>query len=403
MARKKHWSKVVEESGVTLRLYERENSSAVWYAYSEGGRKLRKSLKTSDRALAEERARDIARRTARDVLVGDRPPTERLTVGQLADFYLAHRGPLLSLSRRRFMEATLALFRIHLGASFVMADFGQHDADTYVAARQSGRVRTADRRGSNAPEPATVKNELDALSTVCNWACGFRRDGHVLLASNPVRGLTKPRQDNPSRPRATEARYLALLAVADEADPNGRLRALLVLAWETGRRINSILHLRASDVLLSTNQIRGALAGIGEDEDAADDWPQALRWRPEWDKMGYSDVSPISGAARNALEVYLRRHPVVGEGFLFPGNRDPSQALHKLMAGYYLTRAEDLAGLPHQKRGGWHAFRRGWATRRKHLPVQDVMAQGGWRDVKALQTAYQGADAKTRLMVAESA
>ena len=93
----------------------------------------------------------------------------------------------------------------------------------------------------------------------------------------------------------------------------------------------------------------------------------------------------------------------VGEGFLFPGNRDPSQALHKLMAGYYLTRAEDLAGLPHQKRGGWHAFRRGWATRRKHLPVQDVMAQGGWRDVKALQTAYQGADAKTRLMVAESA
>ena len=65
------------------------------------------------------------------------------------------------------------------------------------------------------------------------------------------------------------------------------------------------------------------------------------------------------------------------------------------MAGYYLLRAEKLAGLPHQKRGGWHGFRRAWATRRKVLPVQDVMRAGGWRDVKALQTAYQSADPET--------
>tara|TARA_B100000470_G_scaffold144159_1_gene111802 strand:+ start:186 stop:347 length:162 start_codon:yes stop_codon:yes gene_type:complete len=44
---------------------------------------------------------------------------------------------------------------------------------------------------------------------------------------------------------------------------------------------------------------------------------------------------------------------------------------------------------------GWHGFRRAWATRRKVLPVQDVMRAGGWRDVKALQTAYQSADPET--------
>jgi hypothetical protein len=56
--------------------------------------------------------------------------------------------------------------------------------------------------------------------------------------------------------------------------------------------------------------------------------------------------------ARVPLEAYLRRHPVVGEAWLFPANRDPSRALDKLMAGYYLLRAEKLAGLPHQKRRG---------------------------------------------------
>ncbi|HAD75073.1 MAG TPA: hypothetical protein DCG16_04775 [Gemmatimonadetes bacterium] len=47
------------------------------------------------------------------------------------------------------------------------------------------------------------------------------------------------------------------------------------------------------------------------------------------------------------------------------------------------------------ERWGWHGFRRAWATRRKVLPVQDVMRAGGGRDVKALQTAYQSADPET--------
>ena len=73
----------------------------------------------------------------------------------------------------------------------------------------------------------------------------------------------------------------------------------------------------------------------------------------------------------------------------------------KRLAGWRLVKAEKLAGLPHAKRGGWHAFRRGWATRRKHLPVQDVMAAGGWRDISALQKAYQAADPETVRKVME--
>ena len=56
---------------------------------------------------------------------------------------------------------------------------------------------------------------------------------------------------------------------------------------------------------------------------------------------------------------------------------------------------------PRQKRGGWHAFRRAWASRRKHLLVQDVMVAGGWRDINALQRAYQAADPETVRRVME--
>lgn len=53
------------------------------------------------------------------------------------------------------------------------------------------------------------------------------------------------------------------------------------------------------------------------------------------------------------------------------------------------------------KQGLWHAFRRGWASARKELPVKDVMAAGGWHDESALQTAYQSADPKTTRQVVE--
>ena len=113
-------------------------------------------------------------------------------------------------------------------------------------------------------------------------------------------------------------------------------------------------------------------------------------------------VSPLSEAATEALERYLRRNPKVGDAWLFPATEDDGKALSKLMAGYYLKRAEQLAGVGHQRRGGWHAFRRAWASHRRHLPVKDVMAAGGWRDASALQKAYQHADPETVRRVMEA-
>jgi hypothetical protein len=65
----------------------------------------------------------------------------------------------------------------------------------------------------------------------------------------------------------------------------------------------------------------------------------------------------------------------------------------------WLTEAERVAGLPKQAGSLWHAFRRGWATARKHMPLKDTTAAGGWASTETLLRCYQQPDKQTMLAV----
>lgn len=65
----------------------------------------------------------------------------------------------------------------------------------------------------------------------------------------------------------------------------------------------------------------------------------------------------------------------------------------------WLTVAEKEAGLPKLKGTLWHAYRRKWATERKHHSLKDVAEAGGWKDTETLLTCYQQPDRKTLLAV----
>ena len=54
---------------------------------------------------------------------------------------------------------------------------------------------------------------------------------------------------------------------------------------------------------------------------------------------------------------------------------------------------------PAKKLLGFHAYRRKWATERKHLPLKDVAEAGGWLDTRSLENCYQQVDEETLLRV----
>ncbi len=72
-----------------------------------------------------------------------------------------------------------------------------------------------------------------------------------------------------------------------------------------------------------------------------------------------------------------------------------AKPLSKDLAREWLRRAEAIAGVEPHQGSAWHAYRRSWATERKHLLDKDVAAAGGWSDPTSLKAAYQQVDEAT--------
>ena len=168
------------------------------------------------------------------------------------------------------------------------------------------------------------------------WACDFvKPNGERLLSFNPLpkssarrREVGWPTEKNPRRPVASHNRYVATMKHVGGIDPQGRLRCILSLARFTGRRESAICKLWASDMLLSEDQVRAALAGEGLDERLAEHMPHgAIRWRAATDKQDFLFITPISADTRSELDIYLRGNPRVGDVPLFPAPKDPSKSI----------------------------------------------------------------------------
>jgi hypothetical protein len=328
-----------------------------------------------------------------------------VTFGTVVQLYLAHRAPLLSPIRQFRIQLSLGLLRRFFGDDLRLVDLDQTRIDAYVAARRSGALRALTGTGKRARvRDGTIRQNLNLLSAILRWARGFRVNGQRLLATNPLDGIKLPTERNVKRPIASEDRYRRTLAKAATVDPSGRLACLLALARHTGRRINAICHLRAADVLLSLETVERALATTGRDVRESAHMPHgAILWRPEHDKGGYEELTPLAAPARAALELYVRQAAVVGDAPLFPSGPARAVSIHQNTASYYLLRAERAAGLAKLDRGAWHPYRRLWASERKHLSDVDVARAGGWRTITVMRQSYQLADAATVLSVIENA
>lgn len=324
-------------------------------------------------------------------------PDSSPRLGLVLDLYGRHETPKKVETERRADARRAELWVRMLGDDKELSQVAHREWDRFIELRSSGVI---DARGKVVADTSrrpvrngTVKADLVFLRTLIHWAMRWQDgSGRYLMNADPTRGFSIPRTLNPRRPVATLDRYEKVLAAAAQTNMQvtwgerrvsrpSYLREVLVLAYHTGRRISAILALRYEDVRLDRRPYA------------------AIRWPADTDKSRRESLVPVSPAVKQVLESILRDRPGIEAGPIFPAAQNPRQRTSTMVASAWLLKAEKIAGVDKHDGSLWHAYRRGWATARKHLPDVDVAAAGGWRDTTTLKAVYQQADESTMYRV----
>ena len=357
---------------------------------------VRKSLKHSDKDRARAWALDQAAKLARGE---EALRTGKASLEDVFAAYQKHRTPRKTKGEQKQDARRIKMWKAVLGTQIDPHNVSLGDWERFIDLRSSGAINP--RGGAVAQDKRrpvrdrTVEADCNWLRWVFNWAVKWRTpSGHYLMRENPVRGFEAPKEQDPRRPVATQDRFLAIRKVSDQvmmesrwgkrAETRSYLSELLDIVNGTGRRISAVCKLTYEDLRLENVK------------DAPDGF---IRWPARTDKMRRGTIVPISPEVRGAIDRLLRERPGIGAAPLFPSPEDAQKPITRHLADKWLRKGEELAELEPQKGSLWHAYRRKWATERKHLPDVDVAAAGGWKTVQTLKSAYQQADAETMLRV----
>lgn len=395
--RKKAWSHSEGPYGFRIRVFEDPASKIIYAEMRDstrpcGYRSISLRHRDRERALAWARQQSVQWEAAGEQLHNTTP-----TLTRILTLYEKFQTPTKSKSEQQADRRRDVMWTKVLGANKDLATLTAREWQEFTDARRSGAI---DAKGAPVPgdkrkpvRDGTVWSDLVHLRTVLHWAMRWRgENAQRLLREDPTLGLPMPRDKNPRRPVATQDRFETVRAAADQVmmvegrgetrrETRSFLPEILDLAHGTGRRISAILALRRSDLNF-------------------DEGPHgAIRWPAVTDKTGREWLVPMSQAVRAAIDRALSDRPVIGAAYLFPSPVREGEPVSKEIASRWLVEAEKLAGVPKQEGSLWHAYRRGWATARKHWPVQDVMAAGGWSEPTTLQSCYQQADQETMYRV----
>jgi integrase len=287
----------------------------------------------------------------------------------------------------------------YYGADFDVARLSKDAQRRYERARAAGGLRYRhDRRVvrggrvhtemivhvSQPTRARSAEADLVLLHAMLNWATTVRLNGTPWLSANPLKGIERRPEKNPRRPVTCQERFdatrQAIQARAARA-PAGSLEQLrwirlelgLVLAEATGRRIGAIRQLRWEDIDYAS---------------------PAITWRADADKMGVLWTIDLAAPLVAELRQFQARLSGIG-GWVFPSTRFPDQVMDRWAMVKWLLVAEADAGLPKLVGGVWHPYRRKWAMERKHWPIRDVAAVGGWKSIRSLVECYAQSDRGT--------
>lgn len=403
MSKRGTWRESFGPHGARVTVGERRRGGNVYLFYWNGRkerrekRSLRFKVRDADGELidgAVDKAKKKAKKVSNTLIDGELPSTgPDRTVGRIFDLFRREQLHGLSESREKDLRRALEMWEAWLGRRFDLSTFDRREWDAFARERGSGAI---DARGRHVPAksrrevgPRTVGKDLGTLRQVCRFAEGTRdrESAAFLLDRDPTRGLKLPREKSPSRPVARIETFRRLLSVADRIEvghgkkhkARAPLRELLILSAHTGRRIGAIVALRWSDWRPSEGP-----HGV-------------LRWRADSDKSGAEHIAEVTPEVRQTLQAWRQEGRGDGE-WIFPAPESDGH-VRADVAGRWLREAEAEGKVWRDRerpdRWGWHAFRRMWATARKHLPDVDVAEAGGWADPAVMRQCYQHADRET--------
>ncbi|MDE0357999.1 MAG: tyrosine-type recombinase/integrase [Gammaproteobacteria bacterium] len=347
-----------------VRVFPDPKTGLLQIEWRENGRRLSRSLKHRDWARAKRQADEAAAGFAVHEPNGKaEAEPEPLTLDRLFEIYEEEVTPSKTRKSWQRDRAAMAMFLKFFGRSRDPATLSQRDWDRFIRERRAGTVGPSGKPVGNR----MIEADLTFLMSVLNWAARSRDErGSLLLDRNPLKGLRKPIEKNPTRVVLTEEEYQALLGVSRPLD--WRFHVALVLAHETGHRIGAIRNLRWLDV----------------DFDG-----ETIRWRAQHEKTGYEHTTPLTTEALVALEEARRCNPGGADAPLLPATRNPSECVGLPQARFWWKKAERLAGLEPKRHRGWHSLRRKFASDLMDLPLKVLCELGGWKAAKTVLRCYQ--------------
>lgn len=322
------------------------------------------------------------------------------------------------------------LIALHGPDKRVDVPWSQSDVDLHFAARcgttRNGRRLDAgelaeyglDRVGIRFPKaygrrdlrpvsPITAKNELRDIKVLFGYLKKQSVGAGRFLSINALDDLDFGNAVRGKRADYHRDRYRWILAAADHADPTGQLRLMVVLAFQTAHRIDSILNLEMEHLGFTQTEIRAMIRRVRRTHEteptAAEAWARhyphgAIYWILENDKEGFDRVVPVSERVRREIERYLRKRARLLQGeesrWLFPRANDPEKSVAYKDATALLRRAEEIAR-PHIEAAGldadeimpvtpgdaWHPARGWWEARHAELLWEgnrNSAYVGGW-------------------------
>lgn len=383
------WTLSLGDRGTRVRLFQRTKDGGFYRSvWRPGMAEDQKSLHTHDK----DEAAKLGKLLLAQLLRGEAPPVSRppLTLRQLWNSFSKESAEFLDNAEktRREAKSRVELLLGYFGDDFQVEDFTIDDQRNYERARQAGGLLTSTGGRTAKTRARSAEADMVLLHTMLRWATTKRVEGKkYLLDRHPLLNVKRVREKNKKQERATWERYEATMNalqkfVSESEDTPARLRWLriefaLFLAEATGRRLGSIRQLRWEDFRYESN---------------------VVHWRAEADKKGYHWEIPMPQSFMDQVRRYQKGMEAI-TGFVFAAPNAKDGIMDRHLFDKWLREAQVAAGLKDLDGSLWHAYRRKWATERKHLNPKDVAAAGGWKDVATLLEVYQHADESSVLAV----